>query len=417
MNCKRTLSGVMAASLILLAGCGAATDDQAQDASASLPKGTAVETQTVSLGEIYNQSELSGRIIASREVSVASPLPAKVLSVRVKVGDTVGENQVLFTLDQKDIVKNYQPLLDNYERTKTLMEESIRLAQKNVDDTAALLEIGAASQSQLDQARLALLQQQTTADTQLSQLDESIKDVNETLNDTSVKAPIAGVVTAVNVVENNNAGQGGAAIVIAENHKPQVSVSVSETLIPSLNVGDAVDITVPAVSATPFTAKIRSISPTTNAQTQLYEVKMDVPTGEGYKVGMFANVVFRMNRHDGVVVVPSEAVLTDGEQSWVFIVNEQNQAARVTVTTGLNSGVSTEITGGLAGGETLVTKGQSYLNEGTDVRVVLHNGETPPAPAASTDGASTGGDTASTDGDAASTDGDTASTDGAGTEG
>lgn len=376
MNCKRTLAGVLALSLLLLGGCGKAEEAPADDDSTV--KGTAVETQTVARGEIYNESELSGRVIASREVAVASPLPSKVLSVKVKVGDTVSKDQVLFTLDPKDITKNYQPLLDNYNRTKTLMDESIRQAQKNVDDTQALLEIGAASQSQLDQAKLALLQQQTTAETQLSQLDENIKDVNDTLKDTSVKAPIAGVVTAVNVVENNNAGQGTPAVTIAENQKPQVSVSVSETLIPSINVGDPVSITVPAVSANPFTATIQSISPTTNAQTQLYEVKMDVSAEAGYKVGMFANVVFRMNRRTDVVVVPSEAVLTDGDTSWVFVVNGQGQAAKVPVTTGLTTGETTEIVEGLGGGEQLIVKGQSYLSEGADVRVVVRDGEEVP---------------------------------------
>lgn len=373
MNLKRTLAGVMALSLLLLGGCG--KTDAADTADDSVPKGTAVETQTVKKSEIYNESQLSGRIIANRDVSVMSPLAAKVLSVKVKVGDTVSENQVLFTLDQKDIVKNYQPLLDNYNRTKTLTEESIRQAQKNVDDTQALLEIGAASQSQLDQAKLALLQQQTSAASQLSQLDESIKDVNDTLKDTSVKAPIAGVVTAVNVVENNTASQAAAAVTISENQKPQVSVSVAETLIPSLNVGDPVDITVPAVSATPFTAKIRSISPTTSSQTQLYEVKMNVPSDAGYKVGMFANATFRMNRRADVVVIPSEAIQTDGQTSWVYIINDKNTASKIPVTTGLVNGESTEITKGLAGGEQLVTKGQTYLSEGSAVRVVSKDGQ------------------------------------------
>ena len=377
---------MLALSLLALGGCGQAETDPSDTDTA--PKGTAVETTTVRRGEIYKESLLSGRVIANREVSVLSPLPSKVLSVKVKVGDTVGKDQVLFTLDPKDVQKNYQPLLDNYNRTKKLSEESIRLAQKSVDDTKALLEIGAASQSQLDQANLALLQQQTSTESQLSQLNESMKDINDTLKDAAVKAPISGVVTTVNVVENNNAGQGTPAIVIAENQKPQVSVSVAETMIPSLKVGDPVDITVPAVSANPFSATIRSISPNTNAQTQLYEVKMDVPADAGYAVGMFSNVTFRMNRHEDAVIIPSEAIQTDGKTSWVYVVNDQGSASKITVTTGLVNGEDTEILEGLAGGEQLVTKGQSYLSEGTAVRVVAKDGEevTPAeAPAPSTD--------------------------------
>lgn len=385
---KRFFAGLLAVSMLTLVGCGAQEDGAAGEDTG--PKGTAVETQVVGRAEIYNESELSGQIVANREVPVLAPLPSKVLSVNVKVGDLVKQGQVLFTLDKTDIQKNYQPLLDNYNRTKTLTDESIRLAQQNVDNTMALFEIGAASQAEIDQAKLALLQQQTQAASQLSQLDESMKDVNTTLKDATVKAPIAGVVTAVAVVENVNANPSSYAVMIAENQKPQISVSVSETLIPQINVGDPVEITVPAVSATPFTATIRSIAPSSNPQTQLYEVKIDVSAEAGYQVGMFANVKFRTNYKQDVVVIPSEAILTDGDTEHVYIVNDQGTASKVIVTTGLASGANTEITGGLAGGEQLVTKGQSYLSEGAQIRVTNAPAAAPAeaaAPAADASGA------------------------------
>lgn len=380
---KRIFAAVLAVSMLSLSGCGAKDEAPVEDEG---PQGTAVETAAVGRETIFNESELSGQIVANREVPVLSPLPSKVLSVNVKVGDTVNQGQVLFTLDKTDIQKNYQPLLDNYNRTKTLSDESIRLAQQNVENTQALFEIGAASQTEVDQAKLALLQQQTQTASQLSQLDENMKDVNTTLKDATVKAPITGVVTAVAVVENVNANPSSYAIMLAENQKPQISVSVSETLIPQINVGDPVEISVPAVSAQPFDASIRSISPSSNPQTQLYEVKIDVPSDKGYKVGMFSNVKFKTNYRRDVVVVPSEAILTDGETQHVYIVNDQGTASKIVVTTGLVSGATTEITGGLAGGEQLVTKGQSYLSEGAVVRVTnapkQENAEVVEAPAA-----------------------------------
>ena len=49
---------------------------------------------------------------------------------------------------------------------------------------------------------------------------------------------------------------------------------------------------------------------------------------------------------------------------------ENDTAKKVTVQTGVVGDGVTEITGGLTGGETLVTKGQSYLSDGAAVRVV-----------------------------------------------
>ena len=59
-----------------------------------------------------------------------------------------------------------------------------------------------------------------------------------------------------------------------------------------------------------------------------------------------------------------------GNEQFVYVVDSENLAHRVVIETGLNNAGSTEVTGGLKGGETLVTSGQAYLTEGCTVRVV-----------------------------------------------
>ena len=49
-------------------------------------------------------------------------------------------------------------------------------------------------------------------------------------------------------------------------------------------------------------------------------------------------------------------------------------AKRVTVETGLVGKTQTEITSGLSEGDRVVTKGQSYLSDGSAVRVVTSDG-------------------------------------------
>ena len=61
--------------------------------------------------------------------------------------------------------------------------------------------------------------------------------------------------------------------------------------------------------------------------------------------------------------------MTDGEEQYVFVVNN-GVAAKVAIQTGLVGDGVTEVTGGLTGGESLVVKGQSYLSDGTAVRIV-----------------------------------------------
>lgn len=366
MKAKQVTAALLAASLLLAAGCGKKQDESEEEEIT----GTAVEVQTVVSGDIASQSRLSGKVIAARDVSIFPPVPAKVLSVSVQVGDTVNEGQTLFTLDKKDIQKNYQPLLDNYNRSKTLFDEQIRQAQKAVSDTEELLAIGAASQTQLDQAKLQLLSTQTNAQSTLSQLDENMKDVRTTLEDTNVKATMTGVVTAVSVVAGGTAAQQSPAVVISESQKPQVLVAVSESVQPYLKAGDTALCSIESIGRSDVSATIATIAPSTNQQTQLYEVRLNLPAGLDVQIGMFVDVTFFTDKRAGVVLVPSEAILTDGETEYCFTVNEDNTVTRVVVTTGLVSGDQTEVTAGLTEGQTLVVVGQNYLSDGTVVRIV-----------------------------------------------
>lgn len=371
---KRYLALLLAASLsaTMLAGCGGG-EAPVEETPVDTAKVTAVEVQKVTRGSISNLTQLSGKIVPNREVPVMPLLAGKVQSVSVKVGDTVQQGQVLFTLDREDIEKKYRPIQNNYQRTVTLSEESLRQARENVENMEQLYEVGAISRTALDQAKLALLQQETNTATQLEQLDVNIEDIDDTLKDTSVKAPVTGVITEVNVVENNTASNAAAAMMIAENHIPQVQVEVAETLIPYIKVGNQVEVVIPAVGNDAISLTVRSISPLTSSKTQLYEVKMDIPANQGYKVGMFANVTFRTNNRSDVIVVPSEAILTDGEIYYAFT-EKDGIATKVIVEQGITSGELTEVTSGLSGGENLIVKGQNYVSDGGKVAVTNQEG-------------------------------------------
>jgi multidrug efflux pump subunit AcrA (membrane-fusion protein) len=84
---------------------------------------------------------------------------------------------------------------------------------------------------------------------------------------------------------------------------------------------------------------------------------------------MFADVVIETDKQTDTIVIPTEAILTDSTGSYVYI-TDGSTATRVDIETGLVGSGVTQITSGLSGGETLVTSGQSYLTDGSAVRVV-----------------------------------------------
>lgn len=398
MKGRRFAAGVLACLMLLgLSACGGNDEDTADQTAQTQDQSTAVETQTVARTDLSNENMVSGQIIADSSVSIVPTIAGTVQSLPVKAGDTVKKGQLLFQIDTSQITSSYGALQESYSATQQMTNEAIQnaqdalpiaqsavtTAQTNYDNTLALFNVGAASQVELDQARSqldqannqlsqarsAVSQARASQKAQLAQIESSLDQIRTQAAAGTVTAPCDGLITAVNIVEGGMAGQTGAAIVIAEGGRTRISVQVSESLLSQLKVGDTAQVTVSAVSNEPFTATIASIAPAADAQTALYEVRLYTPVGVTYPIGAFADVTFYTNRRPDAVTVPSDAILTDGTEQYVFVV-ENDAAKKVTVQTGVVGNGETEITEGLTGGETLVVKGQSYLSDGAAVRVV-----------------------------------------------
>ena len=351
--------------LCLLFGC---SPSEPVSGEVSEPVGTPVEVTTVTHGDLAAQARLSGKVSAAREVSILAPLSAKVTAVYVRVGDKVENGQVLFSLDKSDLQTSYSSLSSEYTRTKELLEAQVQQAQTNYDNTAALLEVGAASQLELDTARVTLLSAQTSMASTLQQLEDNLQTLRDTMADADVKSTMDGMVSSLSVVVGATASPTSPAAVITERGS-QVTVSVSEAVQPYLSIGDTAQVIISSASDEAIEATVRTISPSAGAMTQLFDVVLDLPEGTTLTAGMFATVLFETERRENVITVPTEAILNDGVSQSVYVVEDGLASQRV-LTTGLVGDGVTEVVEGLTGGEQLVVVGQSYLADGAPVRIV-----------------------------------------------
>ena len=200
----------------------------------------------------------------------------------------------------------------------------------------------------------------------MEQLSTALENVDGAGN---VIAPMSGTLVTMNAVENSFISTTMPVAVIDGADQMKVTVSVAETLVPKLTIGDSADVSVSAAGQT-FTGTIRAVERSANQQTKLYTVTLGVPADvSGLLSGMSAEVTFHTDRSDNTVVVPSECILSSGESQYVYIVAD-DAAKKVEVTTGLTSSGVTEVTSGLQEGDQLVVVGQAYLEDGTPVRIV-----------------------------------------------
>ncbi len=384
---KRILAALLAASMALCAGCGSQTSDDGEEQTAA---GTAVEVAEVTKGAMSTEYSVNGKVVADNEVQVFPMLAGQVLTLSVSEGDKVAKGQTLLNVDTSSVTSTMSSLRESYNATKTATEKAIENAQIGVEqaqlaveNTEALLEAGAAAEQDLTKAKQGLAQaqagvQQARAQqaASLAQIQASMDQINKQASYGTVTAPCAGTVTAVNVVQGGMASSAQPAVVIAEDSRVKINASVSEDVFAGLHTGDSAGVQISVLSDEVKSAKIVSLPAAANQQTNLYDVSVSVPSGTEPAIGAFATVIFYPDRRENTLSVPTDCVLTGNDnERYLFTVDESGTtAARVTVETGLVGKTNTEITSGLNEGDRVVVKGQSYLSDGSAVRVVTSDG-------------------------------------------
>ena len=126
-----------------------------------------------------------------------------------------------------------------------------------------------------------------------------------------------------------------------------------------------------SISSNPekFEATTFKISPVVNKtnRTILVELKFD-KYNKIFKPGMFATVDLVIQEEKNTFVIPKKAIKNFNNKSTVFIVDENNQAKRVEITTGISNDSDIAVTSGLEKGMQFITAGS--VTEGSFVKIV-----------------------------------------------
>ena len=380
---KKILALLLAAlSVFALVSCGG---NEAQETT--LPAGVAVQVSAVERRDIATENRVSGTVTSDDETSIYVATTAKCTAVYVEAGDTVEKGDIICTLDLGSTLASYNAAKISYDSSaasysqqKAYFEKQTALAEKNVEDTKALFEIGAASQIEIDQAELQLMQLKATRDQTLAQLRAGMESYRSNLeqlglvmddvdSNGNVVAPASGMLASLTATEGGYVSANYPVAVISDAEQMKVTVYVSEALVPKLAIGDAAHVSI-AAAGEEFTGVIRSVEQTANMQTKLYAVVLSVPSDiTGLISGMFADVTFYTESAADAIAIPSEVIQTSNGVQYVYVV-ENGTAVYTAVTTGLTGGGVTQILSGLSAGQQLVTKGQQYLSDGDAVRIV-----------------------------------------------
>ena len=359
--------------------------------SSGLP---AITVSTVASAQLVDRVRASGLIEPVERVLVQPRIEGQAIEeILVEVGDRVEEGQVLARLSDAALVLQRSQLeatrasaLASIAQAEAQRVEAETVRDQALRDRDRALELaaqGATSKTAADDAvsnaatalaRVTVaVQGLSAAEAQLRVVDAQIADIDLQLRRTSVVAPVAGEVSERGATIGAIASMAGEPLfAIIRDGLLELRADVAEQDILGLRIGQAARMRVAGLDA-PLTGAIRLVEPTVDTATRQGRIRIAIDQPDRVRSGMFAEAVIVVTEAHGLAV-PISAVAGG---STVLRVRG-GLVEQVAIETGFRDGGLVEVVGGLAEGDTVVTKAGAFVRAGDRINPV------PAEPAAGT---------------------------------
>jgi RND family efflux transporter MFP subunit len=314
-----------------------------------------VKTAEVKMQHISAAVTMVGTMYPNNEVAVVSETAGKITAVHANIGDRLGAGGVIAVVDDEVRKATLANAEASYEKAKKDLERYQELSkEKSVND------------SQLESSRLAY-----------KAAESQYIIAKRQMNDTRIKTPIAGVVSARSIDIGTYVTSGMTVANVVDISTLKVRVNVSEKDVFMLHIGDAVEIQTDVYASVHFPGKIKSISSRgDDAHTYPVEITMQNSVDHPLKGGMFARVLFNHKMERDVIVIPREALVGSMREPEVYVV-ENGMARLRAIVLGRDAGTVLEVTQGISVGDRVITSGQINLQDKIPVKQIGGSDETP----------------------------------------
>ena len=323
-----------------------------------------IEVDKVTSRECRCTLKAMGKVLAPlpQTAIVSHAFPGRVAKVHVNIGDWVEKDQALVTLESNDVgdakSEFYKAKADlelaeiNLAREKRLSESGIGI-QKNY--------LAAETEHKIAQSNAEAAEKKLHV---LGFTEEQVHEIAETHQMSpaiTLYAPIDGKVVAIEAVLGAFVDQSTEILTVIDPTLLWVDAEIYEKDLAKVRIGQAVEITVPAYPDEVFRGKLSYIGDVVDEDTRTITVRAEVENDDHrLKPGMFADVCILLNGGEQALVVPTAAVLVEGDRKIVFVHHEDCFVCRE-VKTGVVNGDYQQIVSGLAADEEVVIEGNHEL--------------------------------------------------------
>ncbi len=303
---------------------------------------------------------------ASQQSTLAFRVAGSLKGLRVKNGTKVTPGMVIAELEQVDHTNRVEQATAQLRSARSQLD----IARPGYQRAERLYQSNTVSLADYQAAKGAY----QAAQAQLQATSKQLEAARNQLAYTTLKAPYAGVVSAVHVDLGELVGAGTPVVTISSGDALEVQVELPESLINSVQVGAKLSIRCAATGDAPVPAVVSEVGFTAGkAGAFPVTARITDPPAE-LRPGMAANVRLPVDQGAQVLRVPMAAVAEDGSKTYVYRLEESGKARylvrKQSVELGGLSGAGFELIDGLAAGDRVVTAGLGSLFDGLQVRLL-----------------------------------------------
>lgn len=339
------------------------------------PQSVAVKVVQVVQRDTPITQEFVGKVSAKNEIKIMSKVSGNIVAKMVKGGDTVYQGQPLFQIDSKQ----YRSATNTATATLAKSQATLRNTQKDVERYQKLVTIQGVAQQTLDSY---IAQAEEEAAT-VAANEASLQQAHEDEQDTIIISPVNGRIDVNDVSLGYYVVAGSTTMATVSSIDPvwvQFSMSENEYLafvrsgngtLPE-SFKDHLKLVLSDGKEYSIIGHVEQIDRGMSDTTGTITIKASFDNPQGFLLpGMFARVVVQEAVRQGALLIPQKAVKQVLDNTFVFVVTDDNKAESRQVKLGERIGDMWLVEDGLSATDRIVVEGIDKVKQGNDLQITM----------------------------------------------
>lgn len=338
--------GALGLFLTILTACNSQADGRNGGPGGGTPT---VVGGTVTQAEFVSEIEAVGTAFANEQTVLTSPVTERIENIAFSDGSIVRRGAIIAQLSRGEESADLNSV-----------QARAREADKQLERLVSLQERGFATNAAVDE--------------QTALRDGARADANairSRISDRVIRAPFDGILSLRTISSGAVVTSGSPIATISDISSIKLDFTVPEAFLTAIERGQVVEAKSAAYPDQSFYGTIDNINPLVDPLSRSLTVRAVLPNNDRLlRPGMLLTVTIVSETRTGLAI-PETALLAQGEQNFVFLVDKDGVARRTTIEIGLRSGGKVEVRNGITLGNKIVADGTVKVRDDAPVNAII----------------------------------------------